>query len=90
MTDPLDVLAVMAHPDDADYLAAGTLARAKAELARAAGAHAVIRYTEQDFESEIRRLTGGDGLDVVGRNIVARVQPGARAGAACQCEAGAR
>ena len=38
---------------------------AKAALARAAGAHEVILYTEQDFESETRRLTGGTGVDVV-------------------------
>ncbi|MSR10302.1 MAG: quinone oxidoreductase [Gammaproteobacteria bacterium] len=39
--------------------------REKAELSRAAGAHDVILYTEQDFEKEIRRITRGDGLDVV-------------------------
>ena len=38
---------------------------AKAALARAAGAHEVILYTEQDFESETRRLTGGSGVHVV-------------------------
>jgi NADPH2:quinone reductase len=38
---------------------------AKAALARAAGAHEVILYTEQDFESETRRLTGGSGVNVV-------------------------
>jgi NADPH:quinone reductase len=38
---------------------------AKAALARAAGAHDVILYTEQDFESETRRLTGGPGVHVV-------------------------
>ena len=37
----------------------------KAELARAAGASDVIHYTEVDFESETRRLTGGRGVDVV-------------------------
>jgi len=37
----------------------------KAELARAAGADAVIRYTEHDFVAETRRLTGGRGVDVV-------------------------
>jgi NADPH2:quinone reductase len=38
---------------------------AKAALARAAGAQDVILYTEQDFESETRRLTGGSGVNVV-------------------------
>lgn len=38
---------------------------AKADLARQAGAHDVIVYTEQDFEAEVKRLTGGRGVDVV-------------------------
>jgi NADPH:quinone reductase len=37
----------------------------KAELARRAGADEVIFYREQDFEAEIRRLTEGQGVDVV-------------------------
>ena len=37
----------------------------KAELTMKAGADHVIRYTETDFEDEIRRLTDGNGLDVV-------------------------
>lgn len=37
----------------------------KAELSRAAGASDVIRYTEQDFVAEVKRLTGGKGVDVV-------------------------
>src|SRR5213594_23467 len=39
--------------------------REKAALARAAGADEVILYTEQDFESEVKRLTSGAGLQVV-------------------------
>ena len=39
---------------------------AKAELARAAGADEVILYTEQDFEQECRRLTGGNVGDGCG------------------------
>ncbi len=39
--------------------------REKAELARQAGADAVILYTEQDFETEAKRLTNGAGLQVV-------------------------
>jgi len=38
---------------------------AKAELARKAGADEVILYTEQDFETETRRLTEGKGVQVV-------------------------
>ncbi|MDR3719446.1 MAG: quinone oxidoreductase [Bryobacteraceae bacterium] len=38
---------------------------AKAEIAREAGCDEVINYTEQDFEAEVRRLTGGRGVDVV-------------------------
>jgi NADPH2:quinone reductase len=37
----------------------------KATLAREAGADEVIRYTEQDFETEVKRLTQGAGLQVV-------------------------
>jgi NADPH:quinone reductase len=37
----------------------------KAELARAAGANETILYTTQDFESEVKRLTAGRGVDVV-------------------------
>lgn len=38
---------------------------AKAHLARSAGCDEVIRYTEQDFESEVKRLTQGRGVDVI-------------------------
>jgi NADPH:quinone reductase len=37
----------------------------KAELARAAGADEVVRYTQQDFVSEARRITSGRGVSVV-------------------------
>ncbi len=37
----------------------------KAQLVRAAGADDVILYTHQDFESEVKRLTHGRGVDVV-------------------------
>jgi NADPH2:quinone reductase len=37
----------------------------KASLAREAGADEVILYSRTDFLSEVRRLTGGRGLDVV-------------------------
>jgi NADPH2:quinone reductase len=37
----------------------------KAEISREAGASDVILYTEQDFEAEAKRLTGGKGVDVV-------------------------
>jgi len=38
---------------------------AKAELSREAGASDTILYGEQDFEAEVKRLTGGKGVDVV-------------------------
>jgi NADPH:quinone reductase len=38
---------------------------AKAKLAREAGADEVILYTTQDFEAEVKRITGGKGLQVV-------------------------
>ncbi|HXF68812.1 MAG TPA: quinone oxidoreductase [Thermoflexus sp.] len=38
---------------------------AKAEIVRSLGADAVIVYTEQDFEAEVKRLTDGRGVDVV-------------------------
>ncbi len=38
---------------------------AKAELASAAGADHVIRYTETDFAEEVHRVTGGEGVHVV-------------------------
>ncbi len=37
---------------------------AKAELARDAGADHVINYQEQDFEKEVRRIAGDDGIQV--------------------------
>lgn len=37
----------------------------KAALAREAGAHEVILYTQQDFVAETKRLTGGAGAQVV-------------------------
>jgi NADPH2:quinone reductase len=44
----------------------------KERLAREAGAAEVIRYTEQDVETEVRRITGGEGVaatyDGVGRD----------------------
>ncbi|HYW45699.1 MAG TPA: quinone oxidoreductase [Bryobacteraceae bacterium] len=37
----------------------------KAQVARGHGADETILYTEQDFEAEVKRLTGGRGVDVV-------------------------
>jgi len=37
----------------------------KAQVARQAGADETILYTQQDFEAEVKRLTGGRGVDVV-------------------------
>ena len=50
--------------------------QAKAQLAANAGADAVILYTQQDFEDEIRRLTHGQGVriiyDAVGQTTFAK------------------
>lgn len=44
----------------------GTVSTAeKAKLAREAGADEVILYTEKDFESEVKRISGGAGIQVV-------------------------
>lgn len=44
----------------------GTVSTAEKEkLAREAGADHVIRYTEQDFETEVKRITAGRGVSVV-------------------------
>lgn len=37
----------------------------KAKLAHEAGAEQVILYSKQDFEAEVKRITGGKGLQVV-------------------------
>ena len=37
----------------------------KAALAKGAGAEHVILYSKQDFEPEVKRITGGRGVDVV-------------------------
>jgi len=39
--------------------------RAKAEIAREAGADHVVVYAEEDFEQAAKRITGGRGVDVV-------------------------
>src|ERR1039457_4577594 len=44
----------------------GTVSTAeKAQIARESGADEIILYTEQEFDVEARRLTGGRGVDVV-------------------------
>jgi len=44
----------------------GTVSTAeKARIAIEAGADEAIFYTQQDFEAEVKRLTGGTGVDVV-------------------------
>ena len=58
------LLVQMAHQLGARVIATVST-EAKAALARAAGAHEVILYTEKDFEAETKRLTDGRGVDVV-------------------------
>jgi len=58
------LLVQMAHRIGARVF--GTVSTAeKAKLAKEAGADEVILYQEQDFEAEVKRLTGGRGVDVV-------------------------
>lgn len=58
------LLVQMAHRIGARVI--GTVSTTEKErLAREAGADDVIRYTESDFETEVKRLTSGRGVDVV-------------------------
>lgn len=58
------LLVQMAHRIGARVI--GTVStEAKAQLAKQAGADEIILYTQQDFETEVKRLTGGRGVDVV-------------------------
>jgi len=58
------LLTQMAHNIGARVI--GTVStEEKARLAREAGADDIILYTQQDFEEETKRLTGGKGVDVV-------------------------
>ena len=47
------------------YVFSTVSTEAKAELARGAGADQVILYTQQDFAEEIKKATGGSGIQVV-------------------------
>jgi NADPH:quinone reductase len=58
------LLVQMAHNLGARVLATVST-ELKAKLAHAAGADEVILYTQNDFESETKRLSGGKGVDVV-------------------------
>jgi NADPH2:quinone reductase len=58
------LLVQMAHNVGARVIATVSTEE-KAKLARAAGAHEVILYIQEDFEGETKRLTGGKGVDVV-------------------------
>ena len=58
------LLVQMAHDIGARIIATVSTEE-KERLARSAGADEVIRYTEQDFEAETKRLTNNAGVDVV-------------------------
>jgi len=58
------LLVQMAHHIGARVLATVSTDE-KAKLAREAGADEIILYTQEDFESETKRLTGGQGVNVV-------------------------
>ena len=47
------------------YVFSTVSTEAKAELSRGAGADHVIIYTHQDFAGEVKRATGGEGVQVV-------------------------
>lgn len=47
------------------YVIGTTSTDEKAQRACEAGANEVILYTEQDFEAEVKRITGGQGVQVV-------------------------
>jgi NADPH2:quinone reductase len=58
------LIAQMAHNIGARVI--GTVStEEKAKLAREAGADEIVLYTQVDFETETKRLTGGRGVDVV-------------------------
>jgi NADPH:quinone reductase len=58
------LLTQMAHNIGARVIGTAST-EAKAKLAREAGADEVILYTQADFETETKRITGGRGVDVV-------------------------
>jgi NADPH:quinone reductase len=58
------LLTQMAHHIGARVIATVSTEE-KAKLAREAGADEVILYTQADFETETKRITGGKGVDVV-------------------------
>jgi NADPH2:quinone reductase len=58
------LLVQMAHNIGARVIATVSTEE-KAKLARSAGADDVVLYTQADFEAETKRLTGGNGVDVV-------------------------
>ena len=58
------LLTQMAHRIGARVISTVSTAE-KADLSREAGASDVILYTQQDFVAEVKRLTGGKGVDVI-------------------------
>jgi NADPH:quinone reductase len=58
------LLVQMAHAIGARVIGTAS-SEDKAKLAREAGADEVVVFTKQDFEAEVKRLTGGKGVDVV-------------------------
>jgi NADPH2:quinone reductase len=58
------LLTQMAHNIGAKVIGTASTEE-KAKLAREAGADEVILYTQGDFETETKRITGGKGVDVV-------------------------
>jgi NADPH2:quinone reductase len=59
------LLCQMARMLGASPIIGTTSTEEKANLARQAGAEEIILYSQQDFEAETKRLTGGKGVHVV-------------------------
>ena len=53
----------------------GTASPAKHEAIRAQGVAHAIDYRSQDFEAEVMRITGGEGVDLVDRRARAGLLP---------------
>ncbi len=65
------LLAQMARMLGASTIIGTVSTEEKAKLAREAGATDVILYTQQDFEAETKRITGGKGVHVVYDSVAA-------------------
>ena len=58
-------MAAVQVAQDADAEIFGTASAAKHQAIKAQGVHHAIDYRSQDFKAEVRRLTDGEGVDIV-------------------------